>query len=374
MGGCLALPLEPARSREGALAALDGIVRAHAAGARARACGVREVALSVYGTEGGALAHRVDTGGAGARRLNVASASKLVSGLMLLRCVHEGHLRLGSTAGELLGWPGEMGAITLRQLGSMTSGLAEDDDALYEPGLALGEVAERIRARGLRSRPGARFLYKQTDWQVAARMAEVATGRPWAALFESLKAALGLDDPALRYRCARAGDTHAFLYGRRIAFADGANPLVGGGLHATADELAALCLLAANRGRTRAGEQIIARELIDGAMFQEPTPRARMSAGPAEVARLGLLLLGSGYGFGCWLEGARRRRRGPTSVVSSPGVFGCTPWIDLAEGYVGVVSSEGDAVGAAEFAFLLKARAQPVVARALGKAGGVTTV
>ena len=57
------------------------------------------------------------------KRIAIASASKLVAGLTIMRLVDEGKLSLDSTTGKVLGWTGPQAAITLRQLLSFTSGL-----------------------------------------------------------------------------------------------------------------------------------------------------------------------------------------------------------------------------------------------------------
>lgn len=59
-----------------------------------------------------------------AQRVPVASASKIVSGTVVLRLVGQGLLTLDSTTAQVLGWSGARGGITLRHLLSFTSGLA----------------------------------------------------------------------------------------------------------------------------------------------------------------------------------------------------------------------------------------------------------
>ena len=360
------------RSREELLDTVDALVIGAANSSQAKSYGIKDIALSVYDIKDGTLLHRVDTGSASERRLNVASVSKLMSGLVLLKCVSEGHMSLESTTSELLGWDGEIGLITLRQLGSMTSGLIDDDNSLYDGTISLAETAAAIRDRGLQSQPGKRFHYKQTDWQVAGRMAEVATGRTWAELFNALKDAIGLGyRPDLKYRCAREGgrDTHSFLYNRRIEFhGDTLNPMLGGGLWATEHEIKELYLLAANEGRTRTGTQIIRAELIKDVMFAESKPCVSMSREPQPAAFMSFM--GYRYGFGCWLERSVRfgREAHPCVSFSSPGIYGTTPWIDMGKdsgGYVGVICSEGNMESATRLSYILKMRLQPLVRRAL---------
>ncbi|MFO0453518.1 MAG: serine hydrolase [Pseudomonadota bacterium] len=63
-------------------------------------------ALAVYAPDGRLLYSRVRGDFAPNRRVAVASASKLVSGVALLRLVDQGLLSLDSTTGAVLGWTG----------------------------------------------------------------------------------------------------------------------------------------------------------------------------------------------------------------------------------------------------------------------------
>ena len=79
--------------------------------------------LSVYDRTGRQVYVHTWGDAAPSRRIAIASASKLVSGFVLLRLVDQGLLTLDSTTGTVLGWTGPQAAITLRQLLSFTSGL-----------------------------------------------------------------------------------------------------------------------------------------------------------------------------------------------------------------------------------------------------------
>ena len=109
----------------------------------------------------------------------IASASKLVSGLLLFDVIatSKGALTLESTTGEILPWSGPAAAITLRHLLSFTSGLANEDATAADPRLSLADCVAHIAAAVPKAAPGLRFDYGSTHLQVAARMAEVVTGR-----------------------------------------------------------------------------------------------------------------------------------------------------------------------------------------------------
>ena len=111
------------------------------------------------------------------QRVAIASSSKMVAGLVILRLVDQGFLTLDSTTGAVLGWTGPQGAITLRQLLSFTSGLDARSAVHFVSGHHAGGLrGDRFRSRRWWRAPGTRFDYGSTHLHVAARMAEVVTG------------------------------------------------------------------------------------------------------------------------------------------------------------------------------------------------------
>src|SRR5689334_15884359 len=82
--------------------------------------------LAVYDRAGTKVFERMYGDFAPDRRVAIASASKMVTGVVLFRLVDEGLLSLDSTTGAVLGWRGEKGAITLRHLLSFTSGMPRE--------------------------------------------------------------------------------------------------------------------------------------------------------------------------------------------------------------------------------------------------------
>jgi CubicO group peptidase (beta-lactamase class C family) len=78
-----------------------------------------------------------------------ASASKMVTGVVLFRLVDEGRLSLDSTTGTVLGWRGEKGGITLRHLLSFTSGMQREHVCTVLPQLTLAACVEMIERDAL---------------------------------------------------------------------------------------------------------------------------------------------------------------------------------------------------------------------------------
>lgn len=286
-------------------------------------------------------------------RVAVASASKLVAATVILRVVAQGKLRLDSTTGEVLHWPEARGAITLRHLLSLTSGLAPNHRCINNPWITLAECVDRIRddPAAVVAPPGTRFDYGSTHLHVAARMAEVATGKTWDALFdEQLRVPLGLPPEVTFYTLPVIGN------GTR-------NPRIAGGLVASANEYAPLLAIAFHRGTYR-GTQWAPAELFD-AQAVAPYPNATIGFSP--VTALGVDYR---YGLGAWLECTTPASG--CSTLSSPGAFGWTPWLDREAGYYAVLAMYRRGRGTGEdgvvaFSVRLAQALKPEIRRALGK-------
>ncbi len=282
-----------------------------------------------------------------AARVALASASKWVSALVLLRLVGEGRLDLEDTTGAVLGWTGANRAITLRQLLSFTSGLEPSPACTSRPAITLAACVDELRDLPLVAAPGTRFDYGSSHLHVAARMAEVRLGQTWNALFvDVLATPLGIVSPDARYFTAP-----------RQAIGQ-INPLVAGGLRATPDEYARVLALAFHRGRF-GGRALIPEALLD-AQTVEPFPSVAIGNSPAVAAGQPYR-----YGLGVWLECARPADG--CDRVSSPGAFGFTPWIDRGHRYYAMLAMELDRRGEVVSSSLeLEAVLQPLIAAALG--------
>lgn len=254
------------------------------------------------------------------RRVAIASASKLVSGVTIFRLIDAGYLSLDSTTGELLGWQGEKGTITLRHLLSFTSGLNPEHACTYRPDVPLAECVGAISQEDLLAPPGTRFDYGSTHLHVAALMAEVATGRDWNEIFDQqIRVPLGL--PA------------EFAYYSRPRQAEGLqpiNPLLAGGMRASMNEYERVLHFVFDKGSWQ-GAQLISPALFD-LQSVAPYPQATIGTTPAFV--------NVRYGLTAWLECATPDTG--CTTLSSPGAFGFTPWIDRANGYYAIIGMEID--------------------------------
>lgn len=121
----------------------------------------------------------------------IASASKWYSGVLIMRLVDEGVLSLNDKVSTYI--PSfrtpEKESITVGHCFSLTSGFPPSkemlDEALAENrGQTYAALVDRIAQTPLVAKPGAQMNYGGLSMQVAGRVAEVATGRSWNALFE----------------------------------------------------------------------------------------------------------------------------------------------------------------------------------------------
>src|SRR3954471_3210076 len=120
-GGGDAGPTSPAAPPPAApdpFAAVD-----HAASAAFLAQGISGMGVAIYDAQGVKRFEKMYGTFAADQRVAIASSSKMVAGLTILRLVDEGFLGLDATTGDVLGWTGPQAAITLKQLLSFTSGL-----------------------------------------------------------------------------------------------------------------------------------------------------------------------------------------------------------------------------------------------------------
>lgn len=281
-------------------------------------------------------------------RVAVASASKMVSGLVLFSLVGKGLLTLDSTTGAVLGWPAPKDQITLRHLLSFTSGLPPEAPCTANPATTLEACVGTIAALDPDAAPGTRYDYGSTHLHVAARMAEVVTGKTWNALFDELvRVPLGLPAEVAYFTAPRQS------IGKQ-------NPLVAGGLRASMDEYAKIltAIYARGEGAVKAPPNLFDLQTI------EPYPSVVVGNSP--VKGLGYDFR---YGLTAWLECTTPAAG--CATISSPGAFGFTPWLDRKVGYTAILGMqlerEGAASGVVGFSVDLEQRLKPLLPAALGR-------
>jgi CubicO group peptidase (beta-lactamase class C family) len=249
-------------------------------------------------------------------RVPVASASKWVSAIAIARLVDDGLLAWDTTVGSLMPEaPADKHPITLRQLFSHTSGLAGGEGGcLGDQTTTLAACAATILAAPLARAPGTCFSYGGGSMQVAGRLAELATGQTWDALFvQRVATPLGLVATDYAFNSTAPG------------YVAVPNPRIAGGVRSTARDMARLAQLFAADGAF-AGTQLLAPATV-AYMMADQTDGAPYASNPDPTS--------FGYGIGLW-----RNRVDASAVareVASPGAFGTWPWFDRDTGVGGVL-------------------------------------
>jgi len=310
--------------------------------------GISGMGLSVYDRNGVKVFERMYGSFSANQRVAIASASKMVSGVVLFSLINKGYLTLDSTTEQVLGWSGANAAITLRQLLSFTSGLIPNNLCTSNATITLATCVDAIAQGALVAAPGARFDYGSTHLHVAARMAEVATGNSWNAILATeLLQPLGLPTD-IRY------------YTYPVQILGQINPLVAGGLRTTMNEYARVLQLVFDKGRWQ-GSALLPSALFDQQAI-EPYPNAVIGNSPVQAIGLNFH-----YGLTAWLECATPQT-GCTSV-SSPGAFGFTPWVDRTANYYAILGMEltNNQTGVVNFAVHLEQQLKPLIANAISQ-------
>lgn len=250
------------------------------------------------------------------QRVAIASATKWLSGAVILRLVDRGVLRLDDPIGRWLPEaPADKQPITLRQLFAHTSGLPGSEVAcIGDAGTTLAACTAQILAQPLAAEPGTRFAYGGNSMHVAGRIAEIATGQRWDVLFRTEVATpLGLTATDYGFSSTAPG------------LIDVTNPRIAGGARSTLDDYTRFLTALLARGRGPDGSIWLSPALVDQ-LEADQVRGASIASTPLPEA--------AGYGIGVWRE--RLDAAGRATRVSSPGAFGFYPVLDRAGGWAGV--------------------------------------
>ncbi len=313
------------------LAALPGATPAAAQPDFSRVDALLQDSLALVGggavlrvvTADAVLTERVYGRFAAAEAVPIASASKWISGAVVLSLVDSGLLSLESPLSQFFpDLTGAKRAITVRQLFSHTSGIvAPETGSCHTSGAGtLAACAAEILARPLRFAPGTGFFYGGGSMQVAGRVAEIASGQSWNALFAArIAGPLGMTGTGY----------------------SPTNPWVSGGLVSTAQDYTAFLQMVLGRGVYR-GRRVLSAAAID-AMLADQTAGAPVLFSPFTQYVGGdpdLPPAQPRYGVGVWRE--RLSGSGALEHASSQGAFGTSPWVDLAHGRAGILLVQDD--------------------------------
>ncbi|MEU4540061.1 serine hydrolase domain-containing protein [Streptosporangium sp. NPDC023825] len=251
----------------------------------------------------------------------VASVSKSFTAVAVLRLVEQGTVRLDDPVvtylPEFAMADPRARQITVRNLLDQTSGL-DDRRAPADPAESLRRRVSQLADAGLLFAPGERFRYDNLNSEVAARLVEVVSGRPFASFMaEEVFGPLGMRasttvDTAARF--PRSG--HVRVFGTAVpapapaAFVNGSQGVV-----TTAADMARWLSAHLNQGVGPDGGRVLSAESIHVA--HTPTARSPeyvmgwIADDPGELSHSGgnatfmaeqTLLLRDGYGIAVMVD------------------------------------------------------------------------
>ena len=235
----------------------------------------------------------------------IASASKWLSATTIMTLVDDDLINLDAPISTYLpNFTGTKGTITTRQLLSHTSGLPSQHLCLAFRSISLEQCVNQIATTPLAAPPGAQFFYGEVSFQVAGRIAEVVTGQSWAELFaERIGGPLNMS---------------------HTTYGTSDNPLLGGGGTSTLYDYGNLVWMHLDAG-TFSGERVLSPEAVLE-MRRDQTAGATIAFSPYNDGRR--------YGLGNWRD--RVDENDNPLQISSQGLFGFTPWLDLERNVAGV--------------------------------------
>ena len=268
----------------------------------------------------------------------VASASKWVTSTVLMRLVEQGVLTLDSPLDRYVPeLRGHWAKTTLEQLLNFSSGVGEGHASEHVPSTPYKEQFKHLINTPVHNLPGAEFTYGGISMQIAGYVAEQASGKPWAQLFEELVAA-----PAAMKNSS---------YGHPLWHKPGTpvkSPNLAGGLYTTAQDYFNF-LTAIHLSTTGAGL------LTEDSVNQMETNR---TSALIQNFRPPIVREDWFYGLGLWCEAPLPEG---CTYVNSAGAFGAFPWMNRASRTYGLLITLGPMPEVLPFALNLRRMANKVV-------------
>lgn len=255
--------------------------------------------------------------------LRMASATKMISGSVVLKLAEKGLFSLNDTVGRylLVMTVNYKGRATIRNCFSMSSGsVAANQNWETDSTLALAQSVDSIAIRTpMIFSPGGGLGYDGKGMQVVGRVAEIgdSLGRSWRTIAE-------------QELFQRLGMTNT----RYNAFGN-INPAVAGGITTTAVDYLKLLKMIARNGVFN-GDTVLTPSSINE-MFTNhtrglPLYKTPWPIGPFYTYGEDTLR----YSFGTWVL-AEHPQTNHVEELTSPGAWGSYPWVDQKRNIYGVV-------------------------------------
>jgi len=250
----------------------------------------------------------------------IASASKWLSGALIMTLVEDGKLSLDDTVSKYIP---EFGAdksnITIRHLFAHTSGLPPEARCRNDKGTTLERCVSEIARMQLKAIPGEEFYYGGVSMHVGGRIAEIVGGKSWNELFaEKIARPLGMSQTDF------------------LAYGPTSNPRPAGDVRSSADDYGRFLQMILQRGGSNGKQVLSAASLVE--MHRDQTGDARIGYTIYETkSALDPTLPLARYGIGVWREQVDETNK-QLREASSHGALGFSPWIDVERNLAGVLS------------------------------------
>ena len=265
----------------------------------------------------------------------IASSGKWLAATTIMTLVDEGKLSLEDHPSR---WLPEFkddpkDKTTLRQLLSHTSGYPpyQPKDKPVDKYQTLTESVEHILSLPPDYQPGERFDYGGLAMQVAGRMAEVASGKDWEALFQERIA-----------KPCQMTNTHF----TPVDSGGGHSPMLGGGARSSLLNYANFLKMITDGG-VFDGKRILSKKSIRE--MQADQVRGALVKPGEFVERVRGAKRHGIFGLGEWRE--ELDAKGRAVLISSPSWAGAYPWIDKTTGIYGFFIAHVDGAGVARDKF-----------------------
>ena len=250
----------------------------------------------------------------------IASASKWLSGALIMTLVDEGKISLDDKVSKYLPEFGtDKSDLTIRHLFAHTSGLPPEVRCRNDKRTTLERCTSEIARIKLRNDPGEEFYYGGVSMHLGGGIAEVVSGKSWNELFtEKLATPLGMTS------------TDFFAYGRTD------NPRPAGDARSSADDYGRFLQMVLQRGSFNGTKILSPTSVVE--LHKDQTGGARIAYTIYEKhSDKDPSLPLARYGVGVWREKVDESNQ-QLREASSQGALGFSPWIDVERNLAGVLS------------------------------------
>ncbi len=250
----------------------------------------------------------------------IASASKWLSGALIMTLIDEGELSLDDSVSKYLPEFGtDKSNITVRHLFAHTSGFPPEVRCRNDKQTTLEACATEIARLRLRVTPGDQFYYGGVSMHIGGRVAEIVSGKSWNELFaEKIAAPLGMTQTDF------------------LAYGPTSNPRPAGDARSSADDYGRFLQMILQRGNFNDKQILSAASVVE--MHKDQTGGARIAYTIYEnKSALDPNLPLARYGIGVWREKVDETSK-QLREASSHGALGFSPWVDVERNLAGVLS------------------------------------